>query len=91
MTLSPALSQGRGRLQGQGRVQQRPPPRALEALPGSQSYIDEYGEELATRLRDAHRRVRQTSGDVVRGLKVRAQKPADVLGVYVYLPAGDAR
>jgi len=34
-----------------------------------------------------HRRVRQATGVGRRGLRARALPPADVLGVYVYLPA----
>ena len=38
-------------------------------------------------LRDDHIRVREAGGQRVRRqIAVRAQKPADVLGVYVYLP-----
>ena len=33
---------------------------------------------------------RSASGEIVRGLSVKAQKPADVLGVYVYLPSSAA-
>ncbi len=40
-----------------------------------------------TDLLDAHRRVRAGAGAARRGLTVSAQRPVDVLGVYVYLPA----
>ena len=50
-------------------------------------------EQLATRadaraeqLLESHRRVRVGAGASRQGLRVRAQKPVDVLGVYVYLP-----
>ncbi len=59
---------------------------ALTRLPGLQPHFDANGEQLAERLRDSHRRVRQASGAVVRGLGVRPESPADVLGVYVFVP-----
>ena len=44
-------------------------------------------DDLAGRLREDHIRVREAGGQRVRRqIAVRAQKPADVLGVYVYLP-----
>ena len=44
---------------------------------------------LADRLRAAHLRVREAAGQRVRRqVTVTAQKPADVLGVYLYLPGG---
>jgi superfamily II DNA or RNA helicase len=46
------------------------------------------GDRLAAGLVDSHKRVRTAVDVVRRGLKVTAQKPADILGVYVYLPAG---
>ncbi|MEU3681460.1 helicase-related protein [Streptomyces sp. NPDC030592] len=50
-------------------------------------YLESYGDELAAELDASHRRVRAASGEIVRGLSVTAQKPADILGTYVYLPA----
>jgi len=64
--------------------------RALRTVDGLGPVLDERGDQLASRLLDAHRRVRQSSLDVRRGLAVQVQRPADVLGVYVYLPAGPA-
>ncbi|MGW3506572.1 helicase-related protein [Streptomyces sp. NPDC000994] len=61
--------------------------RILDHLPEVNGYLESYGEELATELDASHRRVRQASGEIVRGLSVTAQKPADVLGAYLYLPA----
>ncbi|SNT48748.1 Superfamily II DNA or RNA helicase, SNF2 family [Streptosporangium subroseum] len=49
------------------------------------------GDVLATKLAESHQRVRGAVGAGTRGLKVTANHPADVLGVYVYLPAGGAR
>ncbi|MER6432614.1 helicase-related protein [Streptomyces sp900105245] len=61
--------------------------RILDQLPEANAYLETYGEELAAELDASHRRVRQASGEIVRGLSVTAQKPADVLGAYLYLPA----
>ncbi|WP_214412928.1 helicase-related protein [Sphaerisporangium fuscum] len=49
------------------------------------------GDMLAARLAESHQRVRGAAGAGTRGLKVTAIRPADVLGVYVYLPAGGVR
>ena len=64
--------------------------RILDQLSVVDAHLDTYGDELAAELLESHRRVRTASGEIVRGLRVTAQKPADVLGVYVYLPAGGA-
>ncbi|PWG12293.1 helicase [Streptomyces sp. V2] len=61
--------------------------RILAQLPDVNDHLESYGDDLAEELDAAHRRVRSASGEIVRGLSVTAQKPADVLGVYVYLPA----
>jgi superfamily II DNA or RNA helicase len=61
----------------------------VELLP----HLDDAADGLAQRLRDDHIRAREAGGQHVRRqIAVRAQKPPDVLGVYVYLPgpAGDA-
>lgn len=60
--------------------------RAVERLDELKPALDERGEELADELRVSHRTVREAAGARVRNLRVTAQKPADVLGVYVYLP-----
>ncbi|MDJ0465272.1 DEAD/DEAH box helicase [Streptomyces sp. H27-C3] len=60
--------------------------RTLDGLPGLTGHITEYGVELAAELAASHRRVRKAGDEIVRGLKVVPQEPADVLGVYVYLP-----
>jgi superfamily II DNA or RNA helicase len=60
--------------------------RALEGLPGLADHLTEYGTRLAAELDASHRRVRKANEEIVRGLKVVPQEPADVLGVYVYLP-----
>ncbi|MER5790223.1 DEAD/DEAH box helicase [Streptomyces sp. NPDC001980] len=64
--------------------------RVLTQLPAAYDHLGVYGEELAAELDASHRRVRAASGEIVRGLSVTAQKPADVLGVYVYLPTTPA-
>ncbi|TDB73393.1 DEAD/DEAH box helicase [Micromonospora sp. KC723] len=61
--------------------------RLLDGLPASTDHLEAYGEDLAAELLASHRRVRSASGEIIRGLTVTAQKPADVLGAYVYLPA----
>ncbi|KOG34512.1 DEAD/DEAH box helicase [Streptomyces resistomycificus] len=61
--------------------------RILDQLPDKNGYLETYGDELAAELLAAHRRVRTASGEIIRGLSVTAQKPADILGAYVYLPA----
>ncbi|MGW1809160.1 helicase-related protein [Streptomyces sp. NPDC002078] len=61
--------------------------RFLSQLPDVNGHLEAYGDELAAELDAAHRRVRAASGEIVRGLSVTAQKPADVLGVYVYMPS----
>ncbi|MEV4892875.1 DEAD/DEAH box helicase [Nonomuraea sp. NPDC055795] len=60
--------------------------RVLDGLPATATHLEEYGEQLRGELLDSHRRVRSASGEIIRGLDVTAQKPADILGAYVYLP-----
>lgn len=59
---------------------------SLERLPQLADDLDLHGMELADTIRASHRRVRAASASVVRGLSVRAETPADLLGVYVFLP-----
>ncbi|MDA3647125.1 DEAD/DEAH box helicase [Saccharopolyspora indica] len=61
--------------------------RILTEISSVQPHLDAFGEELARELLNSHRRVRLASGEIVRGVRVTAQKPADILGTYVYLPA----
>jgi len=66
--------------------------RAIDSLGELKIVLDDTADVLADELRDSHRRVRRAADTRVRGLAVTAQKPADILGVYVYLPtAGTAR
>ncbi|MGH3263124.1 MAG: hypothetical protein ACRDNS_14125 [Trebonia sp.] len=61
--------------------------RAVAALDAVRPHLDDVADELAIKLRDDHIRVREAGGQRVRRqIAVRAQKPADILGVYVYLP-----
>ncbi|MEU1288854.1 DEAD/DEAH box helicase [Kitasatospora sp. NPDC005856] len=64
--------------------------RTLDGLGGLTDHLKEYGKILAAELDTSHRRVRKASDEIVRGLKVVPQEDADVLGVYVYLPANPA-
>ncbi|MFD6275192.1 helicase-related protein [Streptomyces sp. NPDC060209] len=64
--------------------------RILGQLPETTTHLESYGDELAADLDASHRRVRAASGEIVRGLSVTAQKPADILGAYVYLPDASA-
>ncbi|MFD8415655.1 DEAD/DEAH box helicase [Streptomyces sp. NPDC059650] len=60
--------------------------RTLDGMPDLSAHLTEYGKSLAAELDASHRRVRKANEEIVRGLKVVPQEPADVLGVYVYLP-----
>ncbi|MFE1341442.1 DEAD/DEAH box helicase [Streptomyces sp. NPDC058733] len=60
--------------------------RSLDGLPDLSAHLTEYGKTLAAELDASHRRVRKANEEIVRGLKVVPQEPADILGVYVYLP-----
>ncbi len=60
--------------------------RVLDSLEATDEHLAFFGEELAAELLASHRRVRSASGEIIRGVSVTAQKPADILGVYVYLP-----
>jgi hypothetical protein len=60
--------------------------RTLEKAPALQPALAARADELAAELLATHRRVRAGAGAARRGLKVIAQHPVDVLGVYVFLP-----
>lgn len=64
--------------------------RALDGLPDIATYLADHGEQLAQGLLQSHRRVRQASADVVRGLKVTVEPGGDILGVFVYVPPAGA-
>ncbi|MBL7492507.1 DEAD/DEAH box helicase [Frankia sp. AgB1.9] len=65
--------------------------RMIGRLDGLTGHLDDVGDELAAALLASHRRVREAAGStgnlVRRGLSVKAQRPADILGVYLHLPA----
>lgn len=60
--------------------------RVMDRLDALDSRLDQRADELAAQLLESHRRVRAGAGAARRGLAVRAQKPVDILGVYIYLP-----
>lgn len=63
----------------------------LERLDSVYPHLDQVAHERGQALLDAHRRVRQAAHTSVRALDVDVHTPADVLGVFVYLPvAGSA-
>ena len=64
--------------------------RALDGLPDIATHLADHGELLAARLLASHRRVRQASAEVVRGLKVTVEPGGDILGVFVYVPPAGA-
>ncbi len=59
---------------------------AIDHLPVVQARLLQLGQEIARETEESHRRVRQASGVTRRGLTAKALPPADVLGLYVYLP-----
>jgi superfamily II DNA or RNA helicase len=60
---------------------------AVAGIDGLTHHINGTADVLAIRLRESHLRVREAAGQRVRRrITVTAQKPVDVLGVYVYLP-----
>lgn len=60
--------------------------RALEKVALLSDHLDSRADARADELLESHRRVRVGAGAARAGLRVRAQKPVDVLGVYLYLP-----
>jgi superfamily II DNA or RNA helicase len=63
--------------------------RAIEAMPAVLPHLNDAAAQHAVRLREAHIRVREAGGQRVRRqIDVTPQTPADVLGVFVYLPGG---
>lgn len=65
--------------------------RVLDNLEDLDGPLDRHADHLAQQLTESHRRVRQAVGEIRRGLTVRPERPADLLGVYVFLPAGGAQ
>ena len=60
--------------------------RVLDGLDDLRPHLEEHGRHLADTMSAAHRRVRQASSEIVRGLKVTPEAGADVLGVFVFVP-----
>lgn len=60
--------------------------RALAELDQLSEHLRTVGEQLAEKTLESHRRVRQASHEVVRGLKVTVEPNADIVGAYLYLP-----
>ena len=60
--------------------------RILDGLAHVLPEVNRRGTELADELREAHRRVRRSTDQAVRGVQVMMQGEADILGTYVYLP-----
>jgi len=69
---------------------QRQAERAVAERADAQPYLDAHGAVLAAELRDAHAAAREIFGGRTRSLDVQPHERADVLGIYVYLPAGAA-
>jgi len=65
--------------------------RVLDSLGELVTILDDTADVLAVQLRESHRTVRQAADRRIRGLAVVAQKPVDILGVYLYLPIVGAR
>lgn len=59
---------------------------ALDRLPAVHERLMQVGYAIADNTEKEHRRVRQAAGVARRGLTARSLPPADVLGIYVYLP-----
>ena len=64
--------------------------RILGGIGDLAAHLNAHGGQRAAQLRESHRRVRGASEQRLRGLRVEVQKPADILGVYVYLPVAPA-
>jgi hypothetical protein len=60
--------------------------RVVAGLPALAPALDVEANRLAAELLDAHRRVRAGASAARRGLAVTAQKPPDILGLYIWLP-----
>jgi hypothetical protein len=61
--------------------------RVLDRFAELRPRLDQIAEERGNAVLDSHRRVRKATRSGVRALKIDVHKPADVLGVYVYLPS----
>jgi len=59
---------------------------ALDGLDAVLPEVNRRGTDYAEELRDAHRRVRRSADQAIRGLRVAVAGGADILGVYVCQP-----
>ncbi|MEC7523851.1 MAG: helicase-related protein [Myxococcota bacterium] len=64
--------------------------RVVDRFDSLRGALDEHARARGEQLLDAHRRVRTASRVAKRGLRVEPHLPGDILGVFVYLPAGAA-
>jgi hypothetical protein len=60
--------------------------RIIDGLAELTPHLDDYAEHAAAELLDAHRRVREGARAARAGLSVRAERPVDIVGIYVLLP-----
>jgi superfamily II DNA or RNA helicase len=60
--------------------------RVLDGLDTIMPHVNLRGTEFAEELREAHRRVRRSTDQAVRGVRVTVAGDADILGTYVCLP-----
>ncbi|WP_418345536.1 helicase-related protein [Rhodococcus pyridinivorans] len=60
--------------------------RVLDGLDELRPHLEDHGVNLAETMLAAHRRVRQASAEIVRGLKVTPEAGADILGAFVFVP-----
>jgi len=75
---------------GAGPLAEQALQRTLDDLPDLTPHLDRFATQAAEGVHESHRRVRRASGDRLRGLSVEPILPADVLGVWVYLPEASA-
>ena len=60
--------------------------RVLDGYPAMMPHLDEVAHERGKELLDAHRRVRDAARQKGLTYRVEPNLPADILGIYVYLP-----
>ncbi len=60
--------------------------RVVDGVDAIRPHLDRVAEGFAEEILDAHRRVRSATRTTGVGYEVEAQRPPDILGVYVYLP-----
>jgi superfamily II DNA or RNA helicase len=60
--------------------------RILAGVPGVLGHLDGVADGLAAELAQAHSRVRTAARSGIGGISAKAERPVDILGVYLYLP-----